>query len=334
MRPWSIPRETETQARAGAEKLLWYMTANKVPLHFCYPPGYVPTAVHAKILRGAAIDQHAANRANATVDKAVEAGIMFAGTPDQVFRQIKKFYDHVGGFGHLLIMGQAGFLEHDETVLRDQDASRARSIRGSRRRFPTRRFPVCIRNAWSLRGDLHVNGKTANSVCSLPNGTRACPGSKPYCASRANPTCVGGGLGRPVASRAAGRARSMTLTHETGLLTAPVPVYFETFAPAAATGRPTVVMVHGGAHSGACYQRTADGRRGWAYLFAARGYPTVVPDWPGTGRSGYIPLDQLNGATVVEGLGALIRSLGAPVVLLTHSMSGCYGWRLLELHGD
>jgi hypothetical protein len=26
-------------------------------------------------------------------------------------------YDHVGGFGHLLIMGQAGFLEHDETVV-------------------------------------------------------------------------------------------------------------------------------------------------------------------------------------------------------------------------
>jgi hypothetical protein len=25
-------------------------------------------------------------------------------------------YDHVGGFGHLLIMGQAGFLDHDETV--------------------------------------------------------------------------------------------------------------------------------------------------------------------------------------------------------------------------
>jgi hypothetical protein len=30
---------------------------------------------------------------------------------------MKKLYDHVGGFGHLLIMGQAGFLEHDETVL-------------------------------------------------------------------------------------------------------------------------------------------------------------------------------------------------------------------------
>ena len=30
---------------------------------------------------------------------------------------MKKLYDHVGGFGHLLIMGQAGFLEHDDTVL-------------------------------------------------------------------------------------------------------------------------------------------------------------------------------------------------------------------------
>ena len=126
----------------------------------------------------------------------------------------------------------------------------------------------------------------------------------------------------------------MPLAHETGLITAPVPVYFETFAPVAAKQRATVVMVHGGAHSGACYQRTADGRRGWAYLFAERGYRVVVPDWPGTGRSGYIPLDRLDGATVVEGLGALIRSLGAPLVLLTHSMSGAYGWRLLELHGD
>src|SRR5262249_36244385 len=108
--------QSEAEARSGAEKLLWYMTANKGPLHFCYPPGYVPTPAQAHILRGAGIHQHAANRGNATVDKAMEAGIMFAGTPDQVFRQIKQMYDRVGGFGHLLIMGQAGFLEHDETV--------------------------------------------------------------------------------------------------------------------------------------------------------------------------------------------------------------------------
>ena len=41
---------------------------------------------------------------------------MFAGTPDQVYEQIKRHYEYVGGYGHLLNMGQAGFLEHDESV--------------------------------------------------------------------------------------------------------------------------------------------------------------------------------------------------------------------------
>src|ERR1700726_1071306 len=126
----------------------------------------------------------------------------------------------------------------------------------------------------------------------------------------------------------------MAVLHETGIIGAPVPVYYESFAPGTANARATVLMIHGGAHSGACYQRTADDRPGWAYRFAERGYRTMVPDWPGTGRSGHVPLDRLDGATVVDGLGSLIRSLGGPVVLLTHSMSGAYGWRLLELQGD
>jgi alkanesulfonate monooxygenase SsuD/methylene tetrahydromethanopterin reductase-like flavin-dependent oxidoreductase (luciferase family) len=108
---------TEKEAHSGAEKLLWYVTSNKVPPHISNPPGYVPVAGQVKMLRGAPVDQHAGVRNNATVEKAVEMGIMFAGTPDQVYNQIKKFQNHVGGFGHLLIMGQAGFLEHEETVL-------------------------------------------------------------------------------------------------------------------------------------------------------------------------------------------------------------------------
>ncbi len=105
----------ERTAHAGAEKLLWYITSNKVPPHFANPPGYVPVEAGVRILRGA---QHplSAFRSNATVEGAIEAGIMFAGTPDQVYRQLKKLYDHIGGFGHLLIMGQAGFLEHEDTV--------------------------------------------------------------------------------------------------------------------------------------------------------------------------------------------------------------------------
>jgi alkanesulfonate monooxygenase SsuD/methylene tetrahydromethanopterin reductase-like flavin-dependent oxidoreductase (luciferase family) len=108
--------ETEAKALAGADKLLWYMRANKVPFQFQYPPGYMPVSAMAKVVRGAALDQHASLRDKMQVDKAIEAGIMMAGTPDQVYRQVKRFYDYVGGFGHLLLMGQAGFLEHEDTV--------------------------------------------------------------------------------------------------------------------------------------------------------------------------------------------------------------------------
>ena len=51
-----------------------------------------------------------------TVEDAIDAGLVFAGTPDNVFAQLRVFYDHVGGFGHLLMMGQGGLLDHDETV--------------------------------------------------------------------------------------------------------------------------------------------------------------------------------------------------------------------------
>jgi alkanesulfonate monooxygenase SsuD/methylene tetrahydromethanopterin reductase-like flavin-dependent oxidoreductase (luciferase family) len=108
---------TEEEARIGAEKLMWYVTSNKVPPHFAYPPGYLPVPAHVHIMKGAALDQHAALKGSLSVEKLIDAGIMMAGTPDQVYRQMQKFYDNVGGFGHLLIMGQAGFLEHDETVL-------------------------------------------------------------------------------------------------------------------------------------------------------------------------------------------------------------------------
>jgi alkanesulfonate monooxygenase SsuD/methylene tetrahydromethanopterin reductase-like flavin-dependent oxidoreductase (luciferase family) len=108
--------ETEARARSGAEKLLWYVNSNKVPLHFSNPPGYVPVEMNIRLAKGAQNVVSAHGTKQGTVDGAVEAGTMFAGTPDQVFQQIKKHWEHVGGYGHLLIMGQAGFLEHDDTV--------------------------------------------------------------------------------------------------------------------------------------------------------------------------------------------------------------------------
>jgi pimeloyl-ACP methyl ester carboxylesterase len=116
-------------------------------------------------------------------------------------------------------------------------------------------------------------------------------------------------------------------------VTEPVHVHYDVLAPAEPSRRPPVVMVHGGGHSGSGYLATADFRPGWAHVFAARGWPAIVPDWPGCGRSGYIPSDTIDGETVCRGLGAVLEKLGRPVVLLTHSMSGAFGWRLMETHG-
>jgi hypothetical protein len=96
---------------------------------FTNPPGYVPVQANVQMLRGKGNPLSHFGGAP-TVEEAIEAGIMMAGTPDQVTKQVEKFYDHVGGFGHLLLMGQAGFLEHKETVLGSR-RSPGKSIRGS-----------------------------------------------------------------------------------------------------------------------------------------------------------------------------------------------------------
>ncbi|AOB31761.1 hypothetical protein AKI39_15235 [Bordetella sp. H567] len=110
--------------------------------------------------------------------------------------------------------------------------------------------------------------------------------------------------------------------------------YFETLEPAGESRKPPVLLIHGGAHTGSCYMTTADGRPGWAYAFAARGYRVVVPDWAGTGRSGYVPYTDLSGEMVVRGLGNVLMSLDQPAIVMTHSMSGPFGWKLLEQYGD
>ena len=124
------------------------------------------------------------------------------------------------------------------------------------------------------------------------------------------------------------------LRHQSGFTSCPVVTYRERLDPLEASRLPTVVMIHGGSHTGSCWMVTADGRPGWAYDFVARGYPVVVPDWPGTGRSGAIPDDEVNGETVCEGLMDVVAEVPGPVVLVTHSMGGAWGWVVAERHRD
>ena len=83
-------------------------------MHFRNPPGYASIEANVMALRGRQIGVRREGWIP-NLDEEIEKGIVFCGTPDQVFDQLKKFYDHVGGFGHLLSMGQAGHLSHEDT---------------------------------------------------------------------------------------------------------------------------------------------------------------------------------------------------------------------------
>ena len=105
--------DDEEEARKGGEEVLWYMTSNKVPPEYSNPPGYHPPAVAAQIASGSR--GGAGIPLQTTLDQQMARGNMFCGTPDQVFEQIKAFYNYSGGFGNLLIMGQAGHLTFEQT---------------------------------------------------------------------------------------------------------------------------------------------------------------------------------------------------------------------------
>ena len=139
-------------------------------------------------------------------------------------------------------------------------------------------------------------------------------------------------VARPATPPLAETASGPAIRHSAGFTGNPA-TYFDVLEPAAGSSKPPMMLVHGGAHTGSCYLVTADGRPGWAQAFARQGYKVVVPDWPGCGRSGRVPCDALDGELVVAALGSVLDALAEPAIVMTHSMSGAYGWKLLEHHG-
>ncbi len=120
--------ETEAEGKAFARKVKGYLeTTSKTFAHFLSPPGYVPVPAKVKQFRArqagggsASLQSDRAgnplNYATASVEQLIETGAVFAGTPDQVYAQIKELYEYVGGFGHLLAMMHGGTLTHAETL--------------------------------------------------------------------------------------------------------------------------------------------------------------------------------------------------------------------------
>ncbi|MFY0611467.1 MAG: LLM class flavin-dependent oxidoreductase [Hyphomicrobiaceae bacterium] len=127
--------DTHEAGVALGEKLLWFLNTGlrSAPQFARDLPGTIPAEFAPKALRSdrevvaapekgqASSDAFTAapknNRAliGISPEMAMKRGILFAGSPDTVFDQISSFYEQVGGFGHLVTMGRAGFMTHAET---------------------------------------------------------------------------------------------------------------------------------------------------------------------------------------------------------------------------
>ena len=114
--------ETEAEGKRRAHQILDYSrTTPRVQPQFFYPPGYSPAAPTAAMIRNP--DRFIQRRdgssflmQDGTVEDFMAAGVAFAGTPAQVVEQVEEFAAAVGGFEHLLMMGQGGFISHEDTV--------------------------------------------------------------------------------------------------------------------------------------------------------------------------------------------------------------------------
>src|SRR6185437_15760403 len=128
--------ETEEEGREIGGKLLWFLNTSlkSAPQLSKFLPGTVPPEFAPQVYRTAPrpvaappdmvnaekgvapASQNAAKLMSLTTEEAMQQGILFAGNPDSVYRQIMEFYDKVGGFGHLAMIGRSGFMTHAESV--------------------------------------------------------------------------------------------------------------------------------------------------------------------------------------------------------------------------
>lgn len=120
--------ETREEGCGFARKVKGYLeTTGKTFPHFLSPPGYVPIATKVKQFRAKQAaggssslqtdrEGRPLNYATASIEDLIHSGAVFAGTPNDVFEQIKELYEYVGGFDHLLAMMHGGTLSHTETM--------------------------------------------------------------------------------------------------------------------------------------------------------------------------------------------------------------------------
>jgi alkanesulfonate monooxygenase SsuD/methylene tetrahydromethanopterin reductase-like flavin-dependent oxidoreductase (luciferase family) len=124
--------DTDEEGVRVGSKLLWFLNTSlkSAPQYSKFLPGAVPPRFAPEVYRtrkdaapslaGAEkgvvpAGVNAAKLISINAEQAMAQGILFAGNPDSVYRQIMAFYDKVGGFGHLSLVGRSGFMTHAES---------------------------------------------------------------------------------------------------------------------------------------------------------------------------------------------------------------------------
>ena len=111
--PLVYTADSDEEAEKGARELTWYLDAKSEP-QYRNPPGYVPVSFNVQALKGTFTGRTDAMRKQ-SIEYLRDQGVIIYGKPDDVAQQIKRLYGLVGGFDHLLMMGQAGHLNHEMT---------------------------------------------------------------------------------------------------------------------------------------------------------------------------------------------------------------------------
>jgi alkanesulfonate monooxygenase SsuD/methylene tetrahydromethanopterin reductase-like flavin-dependent oxidoreductase (luciferase family) len=109
--------DTDEEGLAVGSKTLWFLNTSlkQAPQMSKFLPGRNPPELAPNIWRTTgARGRPADGLIGITAETAIQRGILVAGNPDTVTRQIMEIYDKVDGFAHLIFIGRSGFLTHEE----------------------------------------------------------------------------------------------------------------------------------------------------------------------------------------------------------------------------
>jgi alkanesulfonate monooxygenase SsuD/methylene tetrahydromethanopterin reductase-like flavin-dependent oxidoreductase (luciferase family) len=117
----AVARDERTAIERGRKILEFVQASERILPKFINAPGMLPHADNARFLKAGETVTHRTKvlpdgtpMSNPpTPQEQIINSVLFAGTADQVYDQIKRFYDSVGGFGHMLVQ-MGGTMTHDE----------------------------------------------------------------------------------------------------------------------------------------------------------------------------------------------------------------------------